>query len=125
MIRRPPVPKQPWEVFEQDVQTLFGLDSNPGSGNQWNAPGDAVDNNHPSETVFPLLFDCKDTELKGYRLTPAWLKAQHDRALGLGKRFAMPLRFRDKRSGRHHDYVVMDLNDLAELMELARGNHTV
>ena len=107
-----------WRAHEKHVQELLGLDSTPGSGNQFYAPGDAVDNRHGGESFFPILADAKCTERGSYSINHHFMVKQTDRAVELGKRFVMPLRFDG--GSRPDDYVVLGLNDFAELLEKAR-----
>jgi hypothetical protein len=108
-----------WKAHEKHIQKLLGLDSTPGSGNQFYAPGDAVDNRHASQCVFPILADAKCTDKGSFSLNHHFMVQQTDRATELGKRFVMPVRF----DGGPHpdDYVVLGLDDFAELLELARA----
>lgn len=107
-----------WRAHEKHVQDLLGLDSTPGSGNQFYAPGDAVDNRHPGESNFAILADAKCTERGSYSLNHHFLVQQTDRAVELGKRFVMPVRFDG--GSRPDDYVVLGLDDFAELLEMAK-----
>ena len=100
-----------WRRFEHDVQNRLHLDSTPGSGNQFFAPGDAVDHRHLLLSRFPILADCKYTEKLSFTLNSHFLHQQVERATELGKRFVMPIRF-----SCHGDYVVLTLDDLAELL---------
>lgn len=106
-----------WQRHERDIQDLLGLDSTPASGSQFNAPGDAVDHRHPTNTCFPLLADCKCTEKLSYSLNRKFLLDQTEQAAEIGRRFIMPVRFQHEH--QHEDYVVIGLDDFAELMDLA------
>jgi len=114
-----------WKAHEAHIQDLLGLDSTPASGAKWQAVGDAVDNRHPSETVFPLIADAKCTEQKSFSLRAADLGSWVDRAQELGKRFIMPIRFWPRGAYGPRDYVVLTLDDFAELLEMARRNASV
>jgi hypothetical protein len=111
-----------WEQWEHDVQELLGLDPTPASGARWQAVGDAVDTNHPTETFFPLMADCKYTVNRSYSITHKLWSSWQDTAAEAGKRFILPVRI-DPGGGAPDDLVVMDINDFAELLELARRAH--
>jgi hypothetical protein len=106
-----------WLEWEQHIQEILGLDSTPASGAKWQAPGDAVDNHHPSDTVFPLLADAKFTESQSYSVSAKFMRQQTTQAAEAGKRFILPLRFWPRGQRQPEDYVVLGLNDFAELME--------
>lgn len=108
-----------WQAHEKHVQELLGLDSTPGSGNQFNAPGDAVDHRHPRESSFPVLADCKYTEKGSYSVNHHFMAQQSDAAAAIGRRFVMPIRFYHRGALAPDDYVVMGLDDFAELLERA------
>lgn len=108
-----------WEAHEHYVQDLLGLDSTPASGSQFNDPGDAVDHRHPRLSRFPILADAKYTEKGSYSVAHHWMVKQVDRATELGKRFILPIRFWPRGAQHPDDYVVLTLDDFAELMELA------
>lgn len=112
---------EPWERWEHDVQELLGLDATPASGARFQAIGDGVDNHHPADTVFPLIVDCKATEKGSFSLKSKDLQQWHANAMALGKRFAMPIRFWNRGNNRSADYILLGINDFAELLELARG----
>jgi hypothetical protein len=109
--------KSGWQVHEEYVQNLLGLDSTICSGNKFYDPGDGVDREHPSQKAFPLIIDAKCTKAKSYSVKAEFLKEWEEKAAMLGKRFAMPIRFEPSQ-----DYVLLTLNDFAELLELARGH---
>jgi hypothetical protein len=108
-----------WEHWEHDVQELLGLASTPASGARWQAVGDAVDTNHPSETFFPLMADCKHTVKRSYSITQKLWRSWQAIAAETGKRFILPVRI-EPGDGTRDDLVVVGLNDFAELLELAR-----
>lgn len=116
-------PEKNWERHEREVQELLGLSATPGSGNQWHSPSDGVDNTHYSSATFPLMVDCKCTVNKSYSVTREFMAKWREKAEMAGKRFALPIRFaeKDPRSHRHEDYIVLTLDDFAELLELAKG----
>jgi hypothetical protein len=113
------VARSNWQQFEEDVQQLLGLDSNPGSGNQFNAPGDAVDNRHPNQTSWPIIADCKHTTKYSYSVKFEVLQEWEEKATEMGKRFIMPLRFQLPRAPAA-DYVLMPLHDFVELIDQIR-----
>lgn len=106
-----------WQAFEHDIQGMLGLSSTPASGSQWNAPGDAVDNEHGS--WFAVLADAKCTEKSSYSISARFMRQGVAAAAELGKRFILPVRFRGR--GAPQDYVVLTLDDFAELLEKARS----
>jgi len=109
-----------WEAHEQHVNELLGLDSTPASGARWQAPGDGCDNNHPLDTVFPLMIDAKYTASQSYSVSAKFMRQATERAMELGKRFVLPLRFWSRGAPGPEDYIVLGLDDFAELLELAR-----
>lgn len=105
-----------WEQFEHEVQKLLGLRSTPGSGNQWHDVSDGVSK---VEDPYKLMVDCKFTESKTFRLDGKVLQDWWDKATELGYYFALPVRL-DGSSGRHKEWVVVHLDDYAELVESIR-----
>lgn len=109
---------KPWFKFEEDMQALFDLQAQPGSGNQWHSVGDGVTAGHYSESKWPLMIDCKHTVQKSYtvnrKLMDQWVRT----AQSEGKRFALPIRFEETGELPHtrSDYVVVPTNDYAELV---------
>jgi hypothetical protein len=110
--------KYGWQTHEEDVQRLLGLDSTICSGNKFYDPGDGVDRSHPDQNPFALIIDAKCTVAKSYSVRAEFLKEWEEKAATLGKRFAMPIRF-DAPGGKK-DYILLTLNDFAELLEMAR-----
>lgn len=108
-----------WEKWEHDIQELFGLDSCPGSGNQFNAPGDAVSNATPHDSSFRLFVDCKYTSKLSYSLTRLMWEKWSARAAEAGKRPAIAIRWDNDMLLSPKDVVVVDPNDLAELLDAA------
>ena len=106
-----------WQSHEEDVQKLLGLDSTICSGNKFYDPGDGVDRSHPDQNSFALIIDAKCTTAKSFSVKAEFLKEWEEKAAMLGKRFAMPIRFEGLNSKQ--DYILLTLNDFAELMELA------
>ena len=111
-----------WREWEHHVQEVLGLDSTPASGNQFNAPGDAVDNRHPSESGFPLLVDCKFTEKMSYPLNLINARLWLLRGIERGKRAILAIRILPPSFEHPGDFVVISLDDFAELLEKAREN---
>lgn len=110
------MPEPRWQAFERDVAEMFGLDQTLSSGNQWFDAGDAVTRGRT--TLFPLYAECKYTESRSKTLSLRDLQAGQELAASTGKRFVMPIRFRPEREG--HDYAVVSLSDLAELLQMVR-----
>ena len=115
--------KRGWQAHEEYVQKLLGLDSTICSGNKFHDPGDGVDRSHPSQNSFALIVDAKCTTAKSFSVKSEFLKEWEEKAAMLGKRFAMPIRFESITDlNSRQDYVLLSLNDFAELLELARGH---
>lgn len=110
-----------WQDHEAHVQRLLGLQSTIASGAKFHDPGDAVDYSHPSESDFRLLADAKFTEKGSYSVSLKFLRQMKERADLVGKRFILPIRFWPKVEALPHDYVVVGLDDFAELLEKARA----
>ena len=111
--------KPGWQVFEHDVQEMFGLDSTICSGNKWYDQGDAVTRGRDS--LFPMFCDCKYTERRSRTLSLKELLQLENLAADAGKRMVMPIRFQPKDVG-HADYAVVLLHDLKELLDIVRAN---
>lgn len=115
------VKKRGWQAHEAHVQKLLNLDSTICSGNKFYDPGDGVDRQHPDQITFPLIVDAKCTTAKSFSVKNEMLREWLEKAAMLGKRFAMPIRFEDLMdSNIKDDYVLLSLDDFAELLELAR-----
>jgi len=107
-----------WRRWEARVNELLGLQPTPASGARWHAIGDGADNDPDSR--FALMVDCKATERVSFSLRARDLAQWVRRAAECGRRFAMPIRFH---GGPHPgDYILLEINDFAELLELARKN---
>ena len=102
-----------WEQFERSVQDLLSLRSTPGSGNQWH---DISDGRSKPEDPYRLMVDCKYTERGNFSLNGNVLQDWHDRATELGYYFVLPVKL-DGSKGRHKEWVVVHLDDYAELVE--------
>ena len=115
------VPKRlGWRGHEEYVQRLLGLDSTICSGNQFHDPGDGVDRSHPEDNSFALIIDAKCTSTKSFSVKSDFLREWREKAMMLGKRFAMPIRFEDLVTDRKDDYILLPLDDFAELISLAK-----
>lgn len=111
--------KQHFRAHETTVCDLLDLSPTVASGSQWHDLGDGVERN--SYSHWPIMMDAKCTVQKSYSIQRGWFKQQVDRATIAGKRFILPLRFVDENS-QHDDYVVMPLDDYAELLDAARSH---
>lgn len=111
-----------WRIFEEHCNNLLNLSSTPASGARWHDPGDGVDHRHYSETDYALLVDAKFTEAGSKTINLKEMRIWLIRAGEAGKRFAMPVRFLDKK-GQTEDFIVVPLNDYAELITNYREHH--
>ena len=107
-----------WKRHERQLAEWLGLQTTPGSGNQFNAPGDAVDNSRLLDNPFALMVDGKETSRKSYSLSSLFLRQSHRTAAERGKRFVLAVRFS---AASDEDYVVVGLHDFMEILEAARG----
>lgn len=110
-----------WQEHESYIQRMLGLDSTIASGAKFHDPGDAVDHRHPSESDFRILADAKYTEKGSYSVNLKFLRQMTDKAVELGKRFILPIRLWPNTEQLPHDYVVVSLDDFAELLEKSRA----
>jgi hypothetical protein len=117
------MPTELWARFEQDVQRLLGLDATPASGAGFRAPGDAVDTRHPRDEDYRMMADCKHTEHGSFSLNLKFLRQWVERAEGFGRRFVLPVRFHVKVANQNYDFVVLPLDDFAELCDRAGVRH--
>jgi len=106
-----------WEEFEAHCQELLGLSPTLASGSQWFDIGDGVDRD--TKSVFPIMIDAKSTVRASYTLKAKFLREWLEKTLLRGKRFVMPVRF-ILPNGKNEDWAVLPLDDLAELLELAK-----
>lgn len=108
--------KKSWQEFEHYVANLFGLDTTIASGSKFYDSGDAVTRGrrHP----WPLWADAKYTQAKSFSLKLKDLEDYTVRAIELGKRFILPLRFQET-PWVVADYVVMPLADFKEVYDRA------
>ena len=109
-----------WMAFETHARDMLGLETTIASGSRWHDPGDGVDRRHHSETDFAMLIDAKYTEAQSHSLSATKLRHWVERAQEMGKRFAMPIRFLDRWTGNPEDYIVLRLDDFAELLSKLR-----
>ena len=110
-----------WERWERDVQETLGLDATVCSGNKFNDIGDATDNRPPGDDSFRLLVDCKFTEHFSYSVTARKMRRWGETGTEKGKRAILALRFWPRGQQQPDDFVVMDFDDFAELLEAARA----
>lgn len=113
---------EPWEHLERDVRERLGLDATTCSGNKFFDSGDAVDNR--ADSPWPLWVDAKHTVRKAFPVAFGEIDALHRRAQGLGKRFALAVRFNQPKTTRgslrvDHDYVLIPMDDFEELLTMA------
>jgi len=113
------MPNDDWEQHEADVQKLLGLDSTIASGSQWHDPGDGTTRNQYDSNPFRIMMDAKCTVSKSFSMKRDFLAVWMNKAEMLGKRFILPIRF-VRKPGVHEDYVLLELNDFAELLMLAQ-----
>ena len=111
-----------WQSHEHDIQRKLDLDSTIASGNKWYDIGDATSNTNRQDDNFPIVLDCKATEKLSFRLVRSYLEEWRKRALLQGKRFLLPVRFVN--DGKEYDWCTLHLDDLAELLYLAREAST-
>ena len=107
-----------WARWEAYVQHLLGLDSTIASGGKWYDISDGVDRDRYGSS-FQLIIDAKATEKGSYSVTRKFMAQWRLKAEMMGKRFAVPIRFVSPH-GMNDDYVVLGLDDFAELLEMAR-----
>jgi hypothetical protein len=118
--------KRGWQAHEQEVAKILGLEKTLASGSQFFDPGDATTRN--CNARFPIWADAKYTEAASFPLKLRELTTLSQTAAEVGKRFVLPVRFWPKHGtwlaraeGGPHDYAVLSLHDLAELLALAEG----
>lgn len=109
--------KAPWERFEEHCQDVLGLSGTLASGGHWHDLGDGVERD--AYAPVQLIIDAKTTVRGAYSLNAKMLRQWTEKATTAGKRFLLPLRF-IRETGPDEDYVVLGLDDFAELLELAR-----
>lgn len=104
-----------WEQFERHVQRLLGLRETIASGTKWYDPGDGTT---IEESEFTFLTDAKCTEAKSWSVSLQFLNQWVEKSATFGRRFLMPLRFITDQK-EYKDYVVLPLDDFAEILEKA------
>lgn len=109
-----------WEKFESHVNELLELDGTVSSGSQWHDKGDGTNRDMYDDNPFRLLVDAKTTVRGSYSLSAKELVKWTRIAVEAGKRFALPIRFLGSNSRQQADYVVLGLDDFAELLMLAK-----
>ncbi|QIG58367.1 holliday junction resolvase [Gordonia phage Skog] len=114
-------PTDEWQKFEDHVNETLGLERTAASGSQWHSPGDGVDNTHYDDSDFLVMADAKYTENRTFTLSSKFLGDYEMRAAEAGKRFVLPIRFANRRERVKKDFVVLSLDDFAELLTKARG----
>lgn len=115
---------KPWQLHEKYVADSLGLDLCIASGNKYYDPGDAVQRGHYTESNFPIIADAKCTEKKSYSVKQEFVREWVDKAVEMGKRFIMPIRFHATNEwGRPvvDDYVLLTFDDFLELLEAQRA----
>jgi hypothetical protein len=109
-----------WEQWEHDVQGALGLDATICSGNKWNDIGDATDNTPPSDNSFRLLVDCKFTKHMSYSVVGRAMRRWINTGTEHGKRSILALRFWPYDQNSPDDFVVIGMDDFAELLAKAK-----
>ena len=105
------------DAHEKHLVEMFGGRRTPGSGNQFNNPMDGRLNRYTDDLAF--AWDGKSTLFQSITVTrEMWEKAKEQ---ALGERPMLALRwYATERLSVAQDLVVVDINDFAELLELAR-----
>ena len=67
------------------------------------------------------MADAKFTEKGSYSVNLKFLRQMTDKAMEVGKRFILPIRLWPNTEQLPHDYVVVSLDDFAELLEKSRA----
>lgn len=106
-----------WEQFEHKVQDLLALRSTPGSGNQWHDVGDG--RSRPGDP-YPLLVDCKYTERSSFSISGRDLNDWWNKTTEAGYHFALPVHLAGANVGRQKEWVVIPIDDHAELVDAIR-----
>jgi len=110
--------KQPgWEEWEAEANEILGTKPTIHSGNQWHDPSDGKSDYGDS---FPLLVDAKYTTNASFSVSAKFMGQNVDRALEKGKRFILAIRLRPKGSLAPREYVVLGIDDFAELLAAAK-----
>lgn len=109
-----------WERFEEHVNEVLGLDATVASGSQYHDLGDGTNRNMYDSNPFRLIVDAKCTARGSFTLKASFFHGWIYKGMELGKRFAMPIRFLASSKTPQVDVVVVELNDFAELLMLAK-----
>lgn len=112
--------RDPWEVWESDVQSRLDLRGTISSGNKFYDPSDGVDKLDHTESDFRLMVDAKCTKNPTYRVGYKQLAQWVEKSQSMGFRFALPIRLLNGEAEKNTDYVVCTLDDFAELLERYR-----
>lgn len=108
-----------WAIFEDHCLEMLDLEGTVSSGSQWHDKGDGKARDVYAGNPFPLLIDAKTTVKNSFSVSAKFMREYVEKAIDGGRRFALPLRF-VRPNGRHEDYVVLGLDDFAELLMLAK-----
>ncbi|QGJ94941.1 holliday junction resolvase [Gordonia phage RedWattleHog] len=110
--------KEHFKAHEAHVCDVLEVSPTIASGSKWYDTGDGVDRD--AYAAWPIQFDAKCTIQRSYSIQRGFMAGAVRKAVESGKRFLLPLRFVDD-DGQHGDYVVMPLDDYAELLATARA----
>jgi len=110
-----------WQAFEKHCNQLLGLQPTISSGSQWHDPGDGVDRRHYTATDYALMIDAKYTEASSFTVRASKMHEWVIRAQLAGKRFALPVRLMPRWADTPEDYIVVPLDDYAELLAKVRA----
>lgn len=108
-----------WEKFENDVCDLLGLDKTASSGSQWHDKGDG--STRDAYDPWPMQVDAKTTIGKSFSFSYAHVRSWIKTSELSGRRFAVPIRFIGNSKREQTDVALVPLDDLAELVAIARG----
>lgn len=109
-----------WEDFEQHVNEILELDATVASGSQYHDLGDGTNRDMYDSNPFRLIVDAKCTARGSFTVKASFVHGWTRKGMELGKRFAMPIRFLASAKTPQLDVVVVELNDFAELLMLAK-----
>lgn len=108
------------QQFERDTQRVLGLRPTISSGNKWHDPSDGKHAENHQDVPYRLMVDCKQTDHRGFILYWTVLAGWWRKATQLGHKFALPVRFSKVRGEEPTDWVVVPLDDYAELVHTMR-----
>lgn len=110
--------KEPWEIWEDDVNNSLNLRGTISSGSKFYDIGDGVGTDFDSQ--FRLMVDAKCTKSSSYslkhKLLDDWLLKSREK----GTVFALPVRFNNGK-GNNTDFVVLSFDDFVEIIEYAKA----